>query len=126
MPYTILFVEDDDNVRTSTEATLKDAGFHMLVAKDGEEALRLLAEHRVHALFSDIVMPGISGTELAQQVRQQYPDVKIMLMTGYYSRAAEAVKLGKLMFKPLRRSLMIEELTNLLLRKPSGTPQAAD
>jgi two-component system, response regulator YesN len=74
----------------------------------------------VHVLFSDIVMPGVSGTDLARQVRQQYPDVKIMLMTGYYSRAAEAVKLGKLMYKPLRGALIIEELTNLLLR-PSGT-----
>lgn len=119
MPYTILCVEDDDGVRASTEAILKQAGFHPLVAKDGEEALHLLAENKVDVLFSDVVMPGISGTELAQQVRQRYPDVKIMLMTGYYSRAAEAVTLGKLMFKPLRESLMIEELTNLLL-KPSG------
>lgn len=116
MPYTILFVEDDDNVRASTEAILRDAGFRMLVAKDGEEALELLEKNKVHVLFSDIVMPGISGTELAQQVRQQYPAVKIMLMTGHYSRAAAAVNLGKLMYKPLRGSLMIEELTNLVLR----------
>jgi DNA-binding NtrC family response regulator len=124
MPYTILFVDDDDNVRASTEAILKDAGFRMLVAKDGAEALQLLEENKVHVLFSDIVMPGISGTELARRVRQQYPDVKIMLMTGYYSRAAEAVKLGKLMFKPLRGSLMIEELTSLVLRTApmSGAP----
>jgi len=115
MPYTILFVDDDDNVRASTEAILKDAGFRMLVAKDGAEALQLLEENKVHVLFSDIVMPGISGTELARRVRQQYPDVKIMLMTGYYSRAAEAVKLGK---------LMIEELTSLVLRTApmSGAP----
>ena len=124
MPYTILFVDDDDNVRASTEAILRDAGFRMLVAKDGAEALQLLEENEVHVLFSDLVMPGISGTELARRVRQQYPDVKIMLMTGYYSRAAEAVKLGKLMFKPLRGSLMIEELTSLVLRPApmSGAP----
>jgi len=116
MPYTVLFVEDDDSVRASTEAILRDAGFRVLVAKDGEEALKLLEKNEVHVLFSDIVMPGISGTALAEHVRQRYPAVKIMLMTGYYSRAAEAVTLGKLMYKPLRRSLMIEELTNLALR----------
>jgi len=123
MPYTILLVEDDDNVRASTEAILRDAGFRMLVAKDGHEALGLLENNKVHVLFSDIVMPGISGVELAEQVRQRYPAVKIMLITGHYARAAEAVKLGKLMYKPLRRSLMIEELTDLVLR-PSGIEDA--
>jgi CheY-like chemotaxis protein len=57
-PVTVLFVEDDDGVRESVAELLAARGFRMLVAQDAGEALRLLAENRVDALFTDIVMPG--------------------------------------------------------------------
>jgi DNA-binding NtrC family response regulator len=126
MPYTILFVEDDDGVRASTEAILRNAGFRLLVASHAYEALRLLSGHKVDVLFTDIVMPDMDGVELAKRAKLLRPDLKIMFMTGYYSRAADAVRLkvGKLLYKPLREAQMVKELTSLVLR-PSGTQPAA-
>lgn len=115
-PYTILFVEDDRTVRESTAEILTAKGFRMLVAQDGYEALRLLAENDVHVLFTDVVMAGLDGIELARKSKLLKPDLKIMFMTGYYSRAGDATRLGmgKLLFKPLRGEEIDIELRELL------------
>lgn len=111
---TILFVEDDVGVRESTAAILAGKGFRMLVARNGQEALRFIAEESIDILFTDIVMPGINGIDLAKQARAMRPDLKIMFMTAYYSRAREAAEIGRLMFKPVREAEMVAELTDLL------------
>lgn len=112
--FTILFVEDDPGVRASTEAVLRSKGFRLLVAEDGYEAMRLLAQSHVDVLFTDVVMPGLDGISLAKQAKLLKPALKIMFMTGYYSRAAEAEQLGRLMFKPLREPQITEALKRLL------------
>jgi len=114
MGYTILFVEDDEDVRESTEAILTHAGFSLLVAKNGYEALRLLAENDVAVLFTDIAMPGMDGVDLARQAKQQHPEIKVMFVTAYSPRVADAAKLGRLMLKPVGRRQMIDELSALL------------
>jgi two-component system, cell cycle response regulator CpdR len=115
-PYTILFVEDDQTVRESTAQILASKGFRMLVAQDGYEALRLLVENHVDVLFTDIVMPDLDGIELAKKAMLLRPDLKIMFMTGYYSRAADATRLGvgRLLFKPLRGAEIASELQTFL------------
>jgi two-component system cell cycle response regulator CpdR len=65
-------------------------------------------------LFTDIVMSGLNGIELANRAKMQQPDIKIMFMTAYYSRAAEAQQLGKLLFKPVRGREIIEEPDEML------------
>jgi CheY-like chemotaxis protein len=111
---TILFVEDDEGVRESTAEILALNGFRLLVAQSGHEAMRLFAQEHVDVLFADIVMPGLNGIELAKQARQLRPDLKVMFMTAYYSRAAEAKELGKLLFKPVRDEQIVEALAELL------------
>lgn len=111
---TILFVEDDAAVRESTAQLLASKGFHMLVAPDGAAALRVLADNHVDVLFTDIVMHGLDGVALVKQAKQMKPDLKVMFMTGYYSRAAEAEKLGKLLFKPVRGDRLEAELRELV------------
>jgi two-component system, cell cycle response regulator CpdR len=59
-------------------------------------------------------MPGLDGVELAKQAKMLQPDLKILLMTGYYSRALEAKEVGKLLFKPLRSRELTAELEALL------------
>jgi CheY-like chemotaxis protein len=113
-PHTILFVEDDAGVRESTTAILSAHGFRMLVAPSAEEALGYIAQEQIDVLFTDIVMPGVNGIELAKRARQLRPDLKIVFMTAYYSRAAEAAALGSLMFKPVREAEMVAGLTALL------------
>jgi CheY-like chemotaxis protein len=112
--YTVLFVEDDPGVRSSTQAILAAKGIRLLVAKDGREALDLLAQHDVDVLFTDIVMPGIDGVALARQAKVMKPAIKVMFMTGYFSRALEASDLGPLLFKPVREPHLSEAIRRLM------------
>jgi CheY-like chemotaxis protein len=113
-PCTVLFVEDDEGVREITRIILAEHGVRLLVAANGSEALDMIAQEHIDVLFTDIVMPNLNGIELAKRAKAQQPDIKIMFMTAYYSRAAEAEQLGKLLFKPVRAKEIIEELDELL------------
>jgi signal transduction histidine kinase/CheY-like chemotaxis protein len=87
---TVLFVEDDLLVREAVVTALEDCGFTLLVAGDGEAALKMLEDGaRPDVVFSDIVMPGrISGIDLAGLVRQRDPSLPVVLATGYTEQAA--------------------------------------
>ena len=114
IPYTVLFVEDDVGVRESTSAILALHDVRLFVAKDGYEALDILAQEHVDVLFTDVVMPDLNGIDLAKRALGHQPDLKVMFMTAYYSRAGEAQRLGKVFFKPLRAREIEAELDELL------------
>jgi two-component system, cell cycle sensor histidine kinase and response regulator CckA len=82
---TVLIVEDEPAVREVVRRTLAPLGFRVLEAADGAEALRILARpgRRVGLLITDVVMPGLSGPQLAAQVRASYPEVGILLTSGF-------------------------------------------
>ncbi len=81
---TILLVEDDDDVRHVASSALGEFGYNVLVAASGNEALGIL-ESRAHIdlLCSDVVMPGISGIELAREAQQMRPGIAVLLTSGY-------------------------------------------
>lgn len=116
--FTILFVDDDDLVRAPLAALLKLHGMRVLTAASAIEAMRILAEERVDVLFTDIVMPGQDGIELALQARQLQPHLRIVFATAYFSRAASAEQLGKLLFKPLRAEEIQAALNDVLAEAP--------
>ncbi|MBB3763587.1 PAS domain S-box protein [Sphingomicrobium lutaoense] len=82
---TILVVEDDDDVRIYTVEILRELGYRVLEAHDGASALSLLdrRETDVDLLFTDVVMPGMSGRELADKAREMQPDLKVLYTSGY-------------------------------------------
>lgn len=86
---TILVVEDDDDVRAYTVECLRDLGYRVLEAHDGTSALRLLErqEKPIELLFTDVVMPGMSGRELADAAREQQPLLKVLYTSGYTRNA---------------------------------------
>jgi len=82
---TILLVEDNEEVRELTLAILKRNGYPVLVAESGPEALSLLEHHDgpLHLILTDVVMPGMNGRQLFDQVFALYPDAKALYMSGY-------------------------------------------
>jgi len=86
---TVLVVEDDDDVRAYSVETLRELGYRVIEAHDGPSALRLLARQpRVDLLFTDVVLPGgLTGAQLAADVRTLRPGVKILFTTGYSRNA---------------------------------------
>jgi CheY-like chemotaxis protein len=87
---TILVVDDEAQVRTLARDILLGAGYRVLEAEDGEQALRVAEDHRgaIHVLLTDIMMPGINGKELADRFLVVRPDAKAIFMSG---RAAEVI-----------------------------------
>ncbi len=81
---TVLVVEDDPLVRTIAKRSLTDAGFEVLDAADGNQALRTLAQpHQVDVVITDLAMPELGGRELAQRLSQSRPNLPIIFMSGY-------------------------------------------
>src|SRR5215469_15454007 len=112
---TVLFAEDETPIRDSVSQLLSMSGFRVLKAEDGYEALRLLTQEEVDLLFTDIVMPGLDGIELARRARRIRPNLKIMFITGYSAKSSEALHLGSVLYKPMRGNQIEAELRSFLL-----------
>jgi two-component system cell cycle sensor histidine kinase/response regulator CckA len=88
-PRTVLLVEDEDGVRDLTQRVLQRQGYVVLVARDGVEALAIVAAHReaIDVLVTDVVMPRLGGSELVHTVRAERPDLPVLFMSGYARNA---------------------------------------
>jgi DNA-binding NtrC family response regulator len=82
---TILLVEDDDQVRAVARGILGKSGYHIIEASNAAEALLHSDRHpgTIHLLLSDVVMPQMSGPELARRLATVRPDMKVLCMSGY-------------------------------------------
>jgi CheY-like chemotaxis protein len=82
---TILLVEDEEPVRVVAQGILRRHGYDVLEARNAGEALLLCETHpgRIHLLLSDVVMPQMSGPELAKRLAQVRPEMKVLCMSGY-------------------------------------------
>ncbi len=81
----VLVVEDESIVREYTVRVLRRAGYSVVVAANGEEALRLLdaEDTPIYALVTDVVMPGLSGPDLAARVAERAPGIRVVLLSGH-------------------------------------------
>jgi PAS domain S-box-containing protein len=82
---TVLLVEDEDSVRQLVRETLESRGYRVLEAPNGKDALALAAAHAdpIHLIITDVVMPGLSGHELVQQILPARPAIKVLYLSGY-------------------------------------------
>jgi PAS domain S-box-containing protein len=87
---TILLAEDEQDVREVAREFLESGGYTVIEAKNGAEALRLAIEHEavIDLLVSDMVMPGMTGKELARRLKQQHSNVCVVYMSGYTEQTA--------------------------------------
>jgi DNA-binding NtrC family response regulator len=92
----ILIVDDDENLRWVLETQLSDSGYDVIAASDGQQALTMLESETPEAILTDLRMAGMSGMELLKEIRRNYPDIPVILMTafGTIQNAVEAVKSG--------------------------------
>ncbi|HZR95127.1 MAG TPA: PAS domain S-box protein [Gaiellaceae bacterium] len=99
---TILVVEDEEPVRELVRRVLEGAGYVVLAAAGPSEAERLLTENeRVDLMLSDVVMPEMSGYDLAVRVRERRPEIRLLFMSGYAHRVSGSENFGgELLKKP--------------------------
>jgi CheY-like chemotaxis protein len=120
---TILVADDEDGLRHIITRILTSAGYHVLAAPNGEEALRLAKRHdgTIHALLTDVVMPAMNGRELAEALQQTRPDTAILYMSGYAGPImTEQGLLGPgvtVVTKPFTKATLLNAL-NATLSKP--------
>jgi PAS domain S-box-containing protein len=111
---TILVVEDEESVRNLLEGHLASAGFHVLKAGNGQEAIALLSRRnaRIQLLVTDVVMPGPSGPELARHLSDLNRDLKVLLISGYSPDSETtdaAARMGwRFLPKPFSRAGLLE------------------
>jgi CheY-like chemotaxis protein len=121
---TILLVEDDQQVRETTSATLADLGYKVLEAEDGSIAFELLRKGScaIDLVLSDVIMPkGMSGIDLAKQVADEHPHIKILLTSGFPDRIADQDEINaldiELIAKPFTRTQLVAAISNAVSRQ---------
>jgi PAS domain S-box-containing protein len=122
----ILLVEDDDAVRGAAARMLRGFGYTVREACDGAAALRMLeAEGRFDLLVSDVVMPGMSGGELVEQLRQAGHDPAILLVSGYtedaFVRRGALPRGARFMPKPFTAAALAENVREVLAERPRAS-----
>jgi two-component system, cell cycle sensor histidine kinase and response regulator CckA len=82
---TILVTEDDELLRKMAERMLEGYGYRVITAENGKEAIKIAGSHDgpVHLLLTDVVMPGMTGLDLAEQLKSRFPEIKVLYMSGY-------------------------------------------
>jgi DNA-binding NtrC family response regulator len=123
---TVLIVEDEIAVRELASEFLKTAGYNVLTAENGMDALAIAEglQQPIHALVTDIVLPKMPGPELAERVKRIRPDVKVIYMSGYleYDKKEEQfLEEGVFLQKPYTRDALVAKVDEILRRR--ATPR---
>ena len=117
----VLVVDDDPAVRKSIDRVLTGKGYAVITAENGEEAMRKLNEEKYDLVYTDIRMPGMSGLDVAEQVKARKPWTPVVIITGYGTDAAEArakaAGVSSFVHKPLSPT-MIEDSARDALAAP--------
>jgi CheY-like chemotaxis protein len=112
---TVLVVEDDESVRQMTTDALAELGYRVHAAASGEEAIRAFeALERIDILFTDVVMAGMTGRQLADELRSRAPRLKVLFTTGYTRNAIVHNGVLDLGVMVLPKPFSVEELATKL------------
>jgi PAS domain S-box-containing protein len=119
-PLTVLAVDDDEIVLINTAAMLAHFGHTVLQASSGAQALQILAQNRVDLLVTDYAMPGMTGDDLADAARAGWPELPILIISGYAELPAGLTLRFPRLAKPFREEELAVAVTNLVQRAASG------
>jgi Response regulator containing CheY-like receiver, AAA-type ATPase, and DNA-binding domains len=122
MTATALFVDDEPNVLMALSRALHDEPLQIVTATGAEEALRILASRTVDVVVSDERMPGMSGTDFLAIVRERYPAIILIMLTGHATiessvRSVAEGKTYRFLLKPCSPSLIALTIRSALLQR---------
>lgn len=106
----ILIAEDETSVQAFVDRALRHCGHQTVVVGDGLAALAALRNETFDLLLTDIVMPGFDGIALALKASKDYPDMKILLMSGYASERRRAHNLEALIHRVVEKPFTLDEI----------------
>ncbi|ESP91022.1 MULTISPECIES: response regulator [Pseudoalteromonas] len=121
MSKTILVVDDSDSLRQVVNIALTGAGFNVIEARDGKDALTKLNGNKIHLIISDVNMPNMNGIEFVKQAKQlpQYKFTPVIMLTteNQQSMMEEGKKAGAKawMVKPFKPAQMLQAVSKLLM-----------
>jgi signal transduction histidine kinase/ActR/RegA family two-component response regulator len=117
---TVLLTEDEQDVREIARQFLESGGYRVIEAKDANDAIRIAAEKNgdIDLLVTDMVMPGLSGPELAQRLQREHPGLGVLFMSGYSEHAATEMANAdpsvRLLTKPFSRAAILRAVRETL------------
>jgi len=110
----ILIVDDEPDIVDSLKHFLSAKGYEVSGALSAEEALRMLEKEKADLILLDIMLPGIQGSEVARIIKEKYPEIKIIVVTGYPNEIEDLSK-GNLLEGAFIKPIRIQELYNKLV-----------
>jgi CheY-like chemotaxis protein len=121
---TVLVVDDDLMVVQAVAFLLEDRGFQVMTATDGAQGLRLYRTHRPDLVLTDIIMPEKEGIALTRELRSEFPDAKIIAMSGGgrignsdYIKIARALGADAGLYKPFDDDELVDTIQTVLARE---------
>ena len=121
---TILVIDDDAVSLRFVASLLREKGYEVLTAEDGDEAARLCRARGVDLLLTDVVMPDVSGSELAQRLGALAPDMRILFMSGYSDtavvRQGEVSAAAAFLEKPFTEKALARKVREVLDQPQRG------
>jgi DNA-binding NtrC family response regulator len=127
---TILLVDDEPFVREATCRILEHAGFEVLPAADARDAMRVYEEcqRRIDLVMTDMVLPGRSGRQLGQDLREHSPEVVVLVTSGYFNAEYETEAPESRTYflaKPYSRRTLVEKIEKILGSAARAATQAS-
>ena len=117
----ILCVDDEENQLAVRKLVLESKGYAVLTAPSGQQALLLLTQHPVDLVLSDHLMPGLTGAELARQIKGQKPELPVILISAVNELPADAAYADLFMSKLDGPIAMCENIAAMLARTKDGS-----
>ena len=117
----ILIIDDDDIIRRMLSLMLTKAGYDVLDAADGKEGLKQFRENEIDLVITDLIMPEKEGIEMIMELKNDFPDVKIIAMSGGaqmgpegYLQLADALGAQRTLKKPIARDDLLGAIEEIL------------
>ena len=117
----VLLAEEEPVVRGMLEKLLKQGGYELIVAESGQDALQKSAEHkgRIDLLVCSVQMPGLTGSDLAGEIRRTRPELKLMLTSSFPQGLLILDRGWQFIRKPFLPKVLLEKIVELIKNPPS-------